>query len=69
MINRIKNNIKYICTRFTLIVSIVFGVISGVEVFIDWDTIGIVETKYKISVIDFTHTKFWQRTNISYKLK
>lgn len=51
MINRIKNNIKYICTRFTLIVSIVFGMISGVQVFIDWDTIGIVETKYKISVL------------------
>ena len=35
MIKRIKNNIKYICTRFTLIVSIVFGVISGAQVFIE----------------------------------
>ena len=44
MINRIKNNIKYIFTRFTLIVSVVFALISGVQMFIDWDNIGINDT-------------------------
>lgn len=51
MISRIKNNIKYIFSRFTLIVSIVFGLISGVQLFIDWDTIGIDDAKNKITVL------------------
>lgn len=51
MISRIKNNIKYIFTRFTLIVSIVFGLISGIQMFIDWDTIGIDDTKDKVVVL------------------
>lgn len=51
MINRIKNNIKYIFTRFTLIVSIVFALISGVQMFIDWDNIGIDDTKNKLAIL------------------
>lgn len=51
MISRIKNNIKYIFTRFTFIVSIVFGLISGIQMFIDWDTIGIDDTKDKVVVL------------------
>lgn len=51
MISRIKNNIKYIISRFTLIVSIVFGLIAGIQMFIDWDNIGIDNTKYKIAIL------------------
>lgn len=51
MINRIKNNIKYIFTRFTLIVSVVFALISGVQMFIDWDNIGIDDTKNKLAIL------------------
>jgi len=51
MVNRVKNNAKYIISRFTLIVSIVFGIISGIQVFVDWDTIGIKETKNKIFIL------------------
>jgi len=42
MIRRIKINFKYIFTKFTLIVSIVFGIISGIQIFADWNT-GIVK--------------------------
>lgn len=51
MINRIKNNIKYIFTRFTLIVSVVFALISGVQMFIDWDNIGIDDTMNKLAIL------------------
>lgn len=51
MINRIKNNIKYIFTRFTLIVSVVFALISGVQMFIDWDNIGIDDAKNKLAIL------------------
>lgn len=51
MISRIKNNIKYVFSRFTLIVSIAFGSISGVQLFIDWDTVGIHDFKNKMAVL------------------
>lgn len=51
MVNRIKINAKYIFSRFTLIVSIVFGFLSGIQVFVDWDTIGINATKNKIFIL------------------
>ncbi len=51
MISRIKNNIKYIISRFTLIVSIVFGLIAGIQIFIDWDNIGVDNTKNKIAIL------------------
>lgn len=51
MINRIKNNIKYIFTRFTLIVSVAFALISGVQMFIDWDNIGIDDAKNKLAIL------------------
>ena len=51
MIRRIRINIKYIFTRFTLIVSIVFGIISGIQIFVDWDTLGIYATKNKILIL------------------
>ena len=51
MIRRVRINIKYIFTRFTLIVSIVFGFLSGIQVFVDWDTIGINATKNKIFIL------------------
>lgn len=51
MISRIKNNIKYIFNQFTLIVSIVFEVISGIQLFIGWESIGINNIKYKITAL------------------
>ena len=51
MIRRIKINFKYIFTKFTLIVSIVFGIISGIQIFADWNTIGIKDTKNKILIL------------------
>lgn len=51
MIRRIKINLKYIFTKFTLIVSIVFGIISGIQIFADWNTIGIKDTKNKILIL------------------
>ena len=51
VISRIKNNIKYIFNQFTLIVSIVFGVISGIQLFVGWESIGINNIKYKITAL------------------
>ena len=51
MINRIKNNIRYIFARFTLIVSIVFALISGIQMFIDWDNIGIDDVRNKLAIL------------------
>lgn len=33
---------------FTLVVSIVFALISGIQMFIDWDNIGIMISKIKL---------------------
>lgn len=41
MLNRIRINFKYIVSKFTLIASMVFGTMSIIQIFIDWDIIGI----------------------------
>lgn len=51
MINRIKNNLHFIFNRFTFVVSIVFALLSGIQMFIDWDSIGIDDIKNKIAVL------------------
>lgn len=35
-INRIKNNLDFIFNKFTIVVSLVFALISGIQMFIDW---------------------------------
>lgn len=51
MIARIKNNIKYIFTRFTFIASMIFGLISIMQMFVGWDILGVKEdTKCKIFI-------------------
>ena len=35
-INRIKNNLDFIFKIFTIGVSLVFALISGIQMFIDW---------------------------------
>lgn len=51
MINRIKNNIKCIVNRFTLLASVAFGLISSMQMFISWESIGVDDTKYKITIL------------------
>ena len=51
MLVRIKNNLKFIFTRFTLITSMVLGLISGTQMFISWESIGVDDTKYKIVIL------------------
>ena len=53
MISRIKINIKYILSIFTIIASVIFGLISVLQLFFDWDTVGINngDTKSKIIVL------------------
>lgn len=51
MIKRIRNNIKFIINKFTLIASVVFGLVSVVQMFISWESLGINETKYKVAVL------------------
>lgn len=53
MITRIKNNTKYIFTRFTFIASIIFGLISIIQMFVDWDILGVKDedTKFKIFIL------------------
>ena len=51
MINRIKNNLHFIFNRFIFVVSIVFALLSGIQMFIDWDNIGIDDIKNKIAVL------------------
>ncbi len=51
MINRIKNNLHFIFNKFTLVVSVVFALISGIQLFIDWDNIGINDIKNKIAIL------------------
>lgn len=41
MLLRIKNNAKYIFTRFTFISSMIFGLISIAQMFIEWDVLGV----------------------------
>lgn len=53
MLARIKNNTKYIFSCFTFISSIVFGIISALQIFVDWDVLGIGSSniKYKIIIL------------------
>lgn len=53
MLLRIKNNAKYIFARFTIIASMIFGLISIVQMFVDWNILGIKndDTKSKIIVL------------------
>ena len=51
MFGRIKNNLRFICTWFTGIASIVFGLISGVQMFVNWEAIGVNDTKCKIAIL------------------
>lgn len=53
MLLRIKNNAKFIFTRFTVVASMVFGVISIVQMFVDWDILGekFDDTKCKIAIL------------------
>lgn len=53
MITRIKNNAKYVFTRFTFIASIIFGLISILQLFVGWDLLGVKDedTKCKILIL------------------
>lgn len=53
MLLRIKNNAKYIFTRFTIVASMVFGLISIVQMFVDWDMLGVNcdDIKGKITIL------------------
>ncbi len=52
MLLRIKNNAKYIFTCFTVISSIVFGLLSILQMFVNWDIFGVEndDTKCKITI-------------------
>ena len=52
MLKRIKINIRFILSKFTIIASSFFGLVSIVQLFIDWDTIGI-ENDLRFKVIIF----------------
>lgn len=58
MIKRIKNNLKHICSRFTLLASMVFGAISIVQMFVDWSAFGIEEVNFKCKIIVFLAVLF-----------
>lgn len=53
MIERVKNNLKYIRSRFTLLASMVFGSVSILQIFVDWKTFGIEEADLKCKIIVF----------------
>lgn len=53
MLKRIKLNFKYIKSRFTLIASIVFGIISVVQLFVTWDAIGAYSNNVKLKLLIF----------------
>lgn len=53
MLQRIKNNAKYIKSRFTLIASMIFGLISIIQLFIGWEVFGIDEKNIKCKIIIF----------------
>lgn len=52
MFQRIKNNFKYIRSRFTLVASMIFGVISIVQMFVGWDILNI-EDNIQFKIIIF----------------
>lgn len=51
MFQRIKNNLKYIGSRFTILTSIIFGIISIVQMFVGWEVLGIEENDTNRKVI------------------
>jgi len=53
MITRIKNNTKYIFTRFTFIASMIFGLISIMQMFVGWDILGVKEEDTKCKIFIF----------------
>ena len=53
MLLRIKNNAKYIFTRFTIIASMIFGLISIMQMFVDWDVLGVKGNDTKCKIIIF----------------
>ena len=54
MLLRIKNNAKYIFTRFTIIASMIFGLISIMQMFVDWDVLGVKGNDTKCKIIDLS---------------
>lgn len=54
MLTIIKINLKYILSKFTIIASSVFGLASIVQLFFDWNTIGIEDDDVKCKIKAFT---------------
>ena len=50
---RIKNNAKYILTRFSIVSSIIFGLLSIAQIFVGWDMFGIDDENIKCKLIIF----------------
>ena len=50
MLTIIKINLKYILSKFTIIASSVFGLASIVQLFFDWNTIGIEDDDVKCKI-------------------
>lgn len=51
MFSRIRINIKYILSKFTIIVSTVFGLVSILQLFFEWETVGIKNNDLKSKII------------------
>ena len=53
MFKRIRNNIKYIRSRFSVLTAMAFGLISTLQMFVGWDIFGIKEenVRYKILIL------------------
>ena len=54
MLTIIKINLKYILSKFTIIASSVFGLASIVQLYFDWNTIGIEDDDVKCKIKAFT---------------
>lgn len=54
MIKRIKNNAKYLFTRFTFIASMIFGLISIIQMFVGWNILGVKEEDTKCKILIFS---------------
>lgn len=53
MVKRIKNNAKYIFTRFTFVASMIFGFVSIIQMFVGWDILGIKDEDAKCKIFIF----------------
>lgn len=53
MLTKIKNNSKYIFYRFTFIASMIFGIISIVQMFVGWDILGVKDDDTKCKLLIF----------------